>query len=97
MDEVSAQVEEAAGRSEMKKMGSFGPESGLGRWLEMELDDRGETKEFCSVQSRRDLRWVALSVFVTASLGSGNWHGMEDLAKGFCRLIACKKNVCRLK
>jgi len=45
----------------------------------------GETKEeFCSVQSRRDLRWVALSVFVTASLGSGNWHGMEDLAKGFC-------------
>ena len=87
-----------AAACEMKKMGSFGPESGLGRWLEMELDDRGETKEeFCSVQSRRDLRWVALSVFVTASLGSGNWHGMEDLAKGFCRLIACKKNVCRLK
>jgi len=36
MDDVSALVEAAAGRSKMKKMGSFGPESGLGRWLEME-------------------------------------------------------------
>jgi hypothetical protein len=46
MDEVSAQVEEEGGRParacEMKKMGSFGPESGLGRWLELELDDVNE-------------------------------------------------------
>jgi hypothetical protein len=72
----------------MKKMGSFGRESGLGEVVGIGI--AVETKESYSVQvqSRRDLRWVALSVFVTASLGSGNWHGMEGrIWQGCCKLV----------